>query len=443
MRLAALALSTLVLMGAKGCPKPCQEATADALAACAADSSSKACLDAQAAVASSCGTQVKECPKGQHWCDEHGGGCRPDGTACGPYVPPAKPTSCKPNPCTADKPRCEETTVHGNRSGDPSTWTEGVMVSCHEPMPLCGISKTYPSGDVVNAGCYHDPDGKGWRYRCGDGVTDVAVGPTVSAVEDEKTCPAPPKPPAPPRPPSQPADPQPLLVDEQLEPAGTVTTSERWGDVMEAVVQDKAASPGAWNTEQTCLSGRPVGPAIDAAYGRLSSYLRPRRAAQSIDKDGKISDCLFVARDAAPYFEGVHLFEYGGGCASTNVHKAVEDLWKLKGTVCSEPVPPGVGKVSLKVHLIGPNRTVLDATQYAHSAEYCRAVGFTDGRLYCAFRQEGDPNREACEKLYPVTWSGPGFADDANPALWIVPRKIGGTVTACAGGECSSIEVQP
>jgi hypothetical protein len=110
---------------------------------------------------------------------------------------------------------------------------------------------------------------------------------------------------------------------------------------------------------------------------------------------------------------------------------------------CGDPVPPGIGRVKLVVHNVGPNKTVLDATQYVHSQDYCRAAGFTDGRLFCAFRQEGAADREACEALFPLSWSGPGWVDESNPALWIVPRGTGGTVTACAGTECQSIEVAP
>ena len=108
---------------------------------------------------------------------------------------PRPPESCAKTTCPADRPRCSETVMHGG----------GLMVECRGPLPLCGVNKEYPSGQIVNAGCYHDPDGAGWRYRCKDGVTDVAVGPGARPFEDEKACPAPPPPPVPPQPPAPPA----------------------------------------------------------------------------------------------------------------------------------------------------------------------------------------------------------------------------------------------
>ena len=40
--------------------------------------------------------------------------------------------------------------------------------------------------------------------------------------------------------------------------------------------------------------------------------------------------------------------------------------------------------------------------------DYCRKIGFTDGRSFCPVRMEGAPDREACEE-YAV-----GHADDTG-----------------------------
>ena len=43
---------------------------------------------------------------------------------------------------------------------------------------------------------------------------------------------------------------------------------------------------------------------------------------------------------------------------------------------------------------------LLDSTPLVGpDAEYCRAIGFTDGRTVCPVRMEGNPERSACEAL--------------------------------------------
>jgi hypothetical protein len=55
-----------------------------------------------------------------------------------------------------------------------------------------------------------------------------------------------------------------------------------------------------------------------------------------------------------------------------------------------------------KVHIRGANAVTLDATPLVGpDAQYCKTIGFTDGRLFCAVRPEGNPQRSACE-LYAV-----------------------------------------
>jgi hypothetical protein len=64
---------------------------------------------------------------------------------------------------------------------------------------------------------------------------------------------------------------------------------------------------------------------------------------------------------------------------------------------CGDPLPT-VSRMNCKVHLKGSNRWTLDSTPIVGpDREYCRKVGFTDGRSYCAVRPEGAPDREACE----------------------------------------------
>jgi hypothetical protein len=321
----------------------------------------------------------QKCPAGQHWCDERGGGCLPDATPCGPYV--------KPKPEQPATPACPEVAL---------PW-------CHEAGLQCGA-------------CKHQP-------------------PSSECPIAAPACPEPPKPE--PKP-TFPVLGQPLIDDGLLTAKPGDMSPTRFGVVTAAVLADQVSSPLEWQVDR--LAKGPAG--IDAAFARISGHLAPIRAAQSITRDGQRSDALFVAREAGVEFEEWHLFGYANG-AWANGPGAMKGVYVLAGATCGDPVPPGIGRIKLVVHNVGPNRTRLDATQYVHSQGYCRAVGFTDGRLFCAVRQEGAPDREACEALFPIRWSGPGFADESNPNLWIVPRGTGGTVTACAGTECQSIEVQP
>jgi hypothetical protein len=86
---------------------------------------------------------------------------------------------------------------------------------------------------------------------------------------------------------------------------------------------------------------------------------------------------------------------------------------------CGPPVPPAVARIKVKVHGRVSDSTILDATPLVGpNAAYCRAVGFTDGRSFCAVRPEGHPERQACEAAivgiasdtgrYGPTWSANG-----------------------------------
>jgi hypothetical protein len=68
------------------------------------------------------------------------------------------------------------------------------------------------------------------------------------------------------------------------------------------------------------------------------------------------------------------------------------------GSGCGRPYPPVVSRFNCKVHIKSPEYYTLDSTPLiGHNAEYCRAIGFTDGRTLCPVRPEGAEDREACE----------------------------------------------
>lgn len=65
---------------------------------------------------------------------------------------------------------------------------------------------------------------------------------------------------------------------------------------------------------------------------------------------------------------------------------------------CGSPSPPPVSRVGVKVHGGNGDRVLLDSTPLVGpDVEYCRTIGFTDGRSYCPVRPEGHPERIPCE----------------------------------------------
>ncbi len=68
------------------------------------------------------------------------------------------------------------------------------------------------------------------------------------------------------------------------------------------------------------------------------------------------------------------------------------------GSGCGNPLPPDISRMNTKIHIKGPNLWTLDTTPLVGpDAEYCRKIGFTDGRSFCPVRTEGTPDRVACE----------------------------------------------
>ena len=129
-------------------------------------------------------------------------------------------------------------------------------------------------------------------------------------------------------------------------------------------------------------------------------------------------------------------------------------------TTSCRPIPPPVARINVKIHLKNRDFWTLDATPLVGpNQSYCNRVGFTDGRLYCAVRPEGDPERLECEAFAVgraedtgrpgPTWTNPSDAlctgpeslcvnsDDNQYMLWIFR---GGKFTACAAnGVCGSV----
>lgn len=70
------------------------------------------------------------------------------------------------------------------------------------------------------------------------------------------------------------------------------------------------------------------------------------------------------------------------------------------GGSCGSPQPPALSRMDVKIHIVGANRLILDATPLVGPDDaYCRLIGFTDGRRFCPTRPEGSAERFACDAM--------------------------------------------
>lgn len=131
-------------------------------------------------------------------------------------------------------------------------------------------------------------------------------------------------------------------------------------------------------------------------------------------------------------------------------------------TECGQPLPPEITIVDVKLHLRGAEAYILDSTPLVGpDAEYCKKIGFTDGRAVCPVRPEGNPQRPACE-LYAVgrakdtnrpgpTWYYKGGfcrgrssgCENNGENQYLLNTFASGVFKACiANGACGEVDIQ-
>jgi hypothetical protein len=66
---------------------------------------------------------------------------------------------------------------------------------------------------------------------------------------------------------------------------------------------------------------------------------------------------------------------------------------------CGDPLPPPLSHMNMSILLRTGLYWTLDSTPIVHDGNYCRAIGYTDGRRDCPTRPEGHPQRFACDLL--------------------------------------------
>ncbi len=143
---------------------------------------------------------------------------------------------------------------------------------------------------------------------------------------------------------------------------------------------------------------------------------------------------------------------------------------------CLNPAPGPLARMEAKLHIAGPNWITLDATPLVgrwdsdglgnrwcgRDWDYCREIGFTDGRGYCPPRQEGNPQRLACDMAVTGggiswTWNDQPIGEGTNnPDVYLdeggwmlrVRRRQVGIAKACpripsgCDEQCGTVEIQ-
>ncbi len=130
------------------------------------------------------------------------------------------------------------------------------------------------------------------------------------------------------------------------------------------------------------------------------------------------------------------------------------------GSGCGRPYPPPLHHITVGVHLARGSFDVLDATPIVGpDADYCAAIGFTDGRTMCPVRTEGSPERAACEawrvgKAEDTERAGPtwrrnghlcaqGGCENEPSNQYLLIAIDAGLYTACAeNGICGELRVK-
>jgi len=202
------------------------------------------------------------------------------------------------------------------------------------------------------------------------------------------------------------------------------------------------------------LGWTPADPADQTGHRNAMAFLRlvADDYREHFGRCAWVTDELLVVGNSGDA-ESYRLVNFGGGRVwdAPNAYNGdTEILVSSPPSICGPPTPGPIGRVGAGVHIIGPNLTTLDSTLlHGPDRDYCRTVGWTDGRAYCQVRPEGHPELETCTREYerPPTWiwSGPGAVNPANPWQFRIPRGNPGIARACSdNGVCSpDVMVKP
>jgi len=110
------------------------------------------------------------------------------------------------------------------------------------------------------------------------------------------------------------------------------------------------------------------------------------------------------------------------------------------GSACGKPYPPPITRLKVKIHSKDKDWWTVDATpMVGPAAEYCYAVGFTDGRLICSVRPEGVEDRAACEE-----WRAGTAKDTGKPGpTWTHIENGTGKTSSCSSAPDAPCDHHP
>jgi len=322
-----------------------------------------------------------------------------------PPPPTPEPPSCDPSPC------------------DPAETCLPLPsgIECRPPDPVCEVG--------ASCGCWHRPPGEAWQEL-----------PSCTAPTPGPTAPPTPKPPTPP-----PTVHAPLLDDEDLTLVASDTRKQTWAYTAAAIDRWRAKNPEAWRGDGACLRDGPSG--IDTAFQGISDELLAVDvvAGQSIDDNGKRSDCIFVNRPGTNEYEETHLFDYARACVATSAN-AIKHMY-VRGTA-PPPTPPPPPATDECPFLPCPMRTYSNGTPRwrFNSREYSRKIADTtpvtvDQEPFCAATGQS-PTEDGTKRAgCPMRKDKEGDLERPAVERWLLK---GDPVTdAKNGARCEQVEGNP
>jgi len=249
-----------------------------------------------------------------------------------------------------------------------------------------------------------------------------------------------------------------------------VVTSRLRGDVSAAIDALAARKPDLFDSTGRVLDKdgylhgvmeelRAAGFCADLDFNKLSTIQVKRDGSFSEDFDIYEEETGSIRRGNASYLRT---------CKPASFPLAVDPNGPPPGSGCGRPYPPPVTRWVVKIHVrIGGVWTLDSSPLVGPDVNYCRSIDYTDGRIFCRIRPEGNPrftDGPACEEWRVgraddtgrpgPTWTrdgalctGVGSHCENHPdnqyQLLVYQPNGGGTYVACADNGVCGEEVVP
>lgn len=236
-----------------------------------------------------------------------------------------------------------------------------------------------------------------------------------------------------------------------------IDPSQRAPQMMAAINEAKAKVGNRCGATAPCTS-EPCAPPVHLGCLETNGLVAAELRKMGHCASGPWVDATAVLAPDGKW-EEYHVCSTGDGCWTGHPYKFA---WGYNGPnptppttppqeECHNPDPVPVDHWNVKEHIKGANKTIVDSTPLVHNGNYCAAIGFTDGRLDCPVRMEGDPMRLTCETevVGVPQWIFTGIGGQVspeNPYQYWVPRGNTGTAKVCTQVEprvCGEVKVTP